>query len=1038
MSYAELHCLSNLSFLRGVSTARELFVRATSLGYTALAITDECSLAGIVRALEASRGTGLPLIVGSEITVEEGAKLVLIAQDRAGYANLCQIITIARSRAEKGRYRALLQDFTDRADGLLAILLPANKDGHVHGDADAHAVQLATYFPDCLWIGVELHRGADDAGTLATVTELGQRHNIPLVAAGDVHMHLRRRRALQDAVTAIRLGTTLSDGAGELFPNGERHLRSLEELGEIYPSALLEETAAIARRCTFDLTGMGYQHPHEVVPLGQSPSDWLRYLTFEGAKTRWPGGTPPRLLAQIEHELGLIAELRFEAFFLTVEDIVRFARSRNILCQGRGSAANSVVCYCLGITEVDPVRGHLLFERFLSRERAEPPDIDVDFEHERREEVIQYVYARYGRDRAALAAAITTYRPRSAVRDLGRVLGLGADLIDRIAGAVGGWDSAESMPALLAEAGVDISGPVIRRLLGLATELIGTPRHLSQHVGGFVISAAPLHDLVPLENARMPGRTVCQFDKNDLETLGLLKVDILALGMLSALRRTFGLIARHTGTAMSLADIPPEDPTTYAMLQRADTVGLFQVESRAQMSMLPRLRPTCFYDLVVQTAIIRPGPIQGGMVHPYVRRRQGKEAVTYPSPEIRGVLERTLGVPLFQEQIMSLAVVAAGFTPGEADHLRRSMGAWERHGTLDHFQQRLLTGMAERGYSAAYSAQIWATIRGFGSYGFPESHAASFALLTYASAWLKAHHPAAFLCALFNAQPMGFYTRDQLVQDGRRHRIEIRPPDVRFSEWECHLEGMRFKPLTSDDPASTPVIRLGLREIHGLREDSGKRIVWARSQAPFRDLADLAARAALDQRDLPLLADAGALEGLAGHRHQARWLATGIERTLPLFAESTPEQIPALRHPTAEETMSIDFATLGISTGGHPMSLLRDELAARGVVPLAAAACASHHQRVKCAGMVGMLQRPPSAGGVAFLTLEDETAWLNVVVWPDVADRYRWVLRSGFLAVDGRIERVDGVVHLIAAALAPLAERTGQRRPSCVDSSAMG
>jgi len=1010
LMYAELHCLSDLSFLRGVASARTLFERAAALGYQALAITDECSLAGIVRALEASRATGVPLIVGTELVLEDGARLVLLASDRTGHANLCRIITAARGRAAKGSYAARWEDAIGNHEGLLALLCGADHCGHVPAGTAAWAERVAHAFPGRAWLAVALHRGDRDAETLAALRAIGDATGLPLVAAGDVHMATRSQRALQDTVTAIRHAAPVARIADRLFPNGERHLRAPADLAALYPPALIAETLRIAARCELDLGTLGCRPPLDSVPVGMAPAAWLRALVAEGAARRWPSGVPAPQAAQIDHELALVAELGYEAFFLTVHDIVAFARSRQILCQGRGSAANSVVCYALGITEVDPGRGHLLFERFLSRERSEPPDIDVDFENDRREEVIQFIYARYGRDRAALTAAITTYRPRSAVRDVGRALDLDPELIDRLARAMDGWGDAATMPARVAETGIDTDTPTMRRLLVLAMQLVGTPRHLSQHVGGFVISAAPPAELVPVEPARMEGRTVIQWDKNDLETMGLLKVDLLALGMLSALRRTFGLIQHHHGVSLSMADIPAEDPATYAMLRRADTVGVFQVESRAQMAMLPRMRPACFYDLVVQTAIIRPGPIQGGMVHPYLRRRQGREVASYPSPEVRGVLERTLGVPIFQEQVMQLAVVAAGFTPGEVDQLRRSMGAWERHGTLEHFRTRLLTGMTERGYTEAFAVQVFEMIRGFGAYGFPESHAASFALIAYASAYLKAHYPSAFLAALLNTQPMGFYTTDQLGQDARRHGIAIRPPDVLVSGWETQLE--RAGPRAA--------IRLGLREISGFRAESAVRLLQARREAPFRDVSDLARRAALDQRDLPLLADAGALEGLAGHRHVARWVASGIEATLPLFG-STGESAIALRAPSAGEDMAADYASLGLSPASHPMALIRASLTANVFATLAEAGRAAPRRRLRVVGMIGMRQSPPAAGGVTFVTLEDETAWLNVVVWPDVAEQCRLVLRSsGAVVVDGRMEHVDGVTHLIAAVVRPV------------------
>jgi len=1025
--YAELHCLSNLSFLRGVSSARELFERARALGYAALAITDECSLAGIVRALESSRATGVPLIVGTEICLEDGAKLVLLAINTAGYSTLCRLITAARSRAAKGSYRALWTDLQSSLDGVIALLIPTDPQGHVDARADTWAARLTAVLPDAAWIAVELHRRENDPAVLVDTHALASRHGLSCVAAGDVHMHARGRRALQDTVTAIRLGKALADAGGDLFANGERHLRPLEELATLYPPPMLAATLRIAERCTLDLGTLGYRHPRDVVPLGQSSTAWLAHLVEQGARSRWPSGVPAPIAVQLGRELALIAELGYEDFFLTVYDIVRFARTRGILCQGRGSAANSVVCYVLGITEVDPEHGNLLFERFLSRERHEPPDIDVDFEHERREEVIQYIYGRYGRDRAALAATLITYRPRSAVRDVGRVLGFDTTLLARLA-QLAGHDTTD-LTVRWTEAGIDLTTPAMRRLLVLVSQLVGTPRHLSQHVGGFVISASSLDRLVPVEPAAMEGRTVIQWDKDDLETMGLLKVDVLALGMLTAIRRCFGLIERHHGRVLSLADIPPDNPATYAMLRRADTVGVFQVESRAQMSVLPRLRPTCFYDLVVQTAIIRPGPIEGGMVNPYLRRRQGKEVASYPSPAVRSVLERTLGVPIFQEQVMQLCVVAAGFTPGEADQLRRSMGAWERHGTLEHFRARLLAGMAERGYDEAYALQLFEMLRGFGAYGFPESHAASFALLAYTSAWLKAHYPSAFLAALLNAQPMGFYTRDQLLQDARRHGIEVRPPDVQVSGWDAHLEGKSIGPLAPDAFCHRPAVRLGLREIAGLHRECVSRLLQARAEAPFRDVADLAARAALDQRDLPLLADAGALEHLAGHRHVARWVATGIEATLPLFG-SVAESVPALDAPDRLALMTSDFATMGLSTSGHPMAFLRCVFTEEGLSTLAEAARLPHRRRVRVAGLIGTRQQPPAASGACFLTLEDETAWVNAVLWPDVVERYHQLLATThLLVVDGRIERVDGVVHLIANTLQAWKRRPESRTP---------
>jgi len=753
--YAELHCLSNFSFQRGASTALELFERAAKLGYRALAITDECSLAGIVRAWEASKKTGVALIVGSEIRLDDGLKLVLLAPDLSSYQSLCALITKGRREAKKGEYALSRTDVAAHMQGLLALWLPeANPSAN-------DAKWIMQHFPQHAWLAVELHRGPDDAERLHRLLAFARLHGLPAVAAGDVHMHVRRRRALQDTMTAIRHRTTLRAGCGHLFANGERHLRPRATLAELYPRELLEETLCVAAHCTLDLKrDLKYEYPHEIVPTEHTPTTWLRHWVEEGVRWRWPEGEKAEVRTQIETELALIAKLKYEAFFLTVHDVVCFARSKEILCQGRGSAANSAVCYALGITEVDPARSKLVFGRFLSEERGEPPDIDVDFEHERREEVIQYVYAKYGRDRAALAATVISYRTKSALRDVARALGFSADQVDQLSRAISVHDDKETLAAHLAEAGFDPTAPTVRRALALARELHGFPRHLSQHVGGFVMCDAPLHTLVPVENAAMPERTIIQWDKDDLDAMGLLKVDCLALGMLTCIRKCLDLLRAHRGRDLTMAEIPKEDGATYAMIQKADTVGVFQIESRAQMAMLPRLKPKEFYDLVIEVAIVRPGPIQGDMVHPYLRRRQKKEPVSYPSPEIKDVLERTLGVPLFQEQVMRIAEVAAGFTEGEADELRRSMAAWKRRGGLEHLRDRLIGGMLERNYPLEFAERIFEQMKGFGDYGFPESHATSFAMLAYVSSWLKCQEPAAFACALLNSQPMGFYSAD--------------------------------------------------------------------------------------------------------------------------------------------------------------------------------------------------------------------------------------------------------------------------------------
>ena len=1000
MSYAELHCLSNFTFLRGASHPAELVGRARQLGYAALALTDECSLAGVVRAHAAARDCGLALVIGSEFTLTDGLRLLCLATSRQGYGALARLITRGRRSALKGRYMLGRADLEDALEDCLLLWLPGPVPDAGEGG------WLRERFAGRLWLAVELPAAGADRERLARLEALAGQLGIPAVASGDVHMHERRRRALQDTLTAIRLKTTVARAGHALYPNGERSLRTLARLTEIYPRALLDETLEIAGRCHFALGEIRYEYPDEVVPPGRTPAEHLRRLVVEGAARRWPGGTPAPVRELLERELALVAELGYERYFLTVHDLVEFARSRGILCQGRGSAANSAVCYALGITEVDPVRMAMLFERFISRERNEPPDIDVDFEHERREEVIQYLYRKYGRDRAALTATVICYRPKSAVRDVGRALSLDAPQIDRLAHAMQWWDGHEVAAERIRDAGFDPANPLLARLLALTRELIGFPRHLSQHTGGFVISRGPLEELVPIENAAMPGRTVIQWDKDDLDELGLLKVDVLGLGMLSAIRRALALVGGRRGGEFRLADIPAEDPAVYEMICRADTVGVFQIESRAQMAMLPRLAPRCYYDLVIEVAIVRPGPIQGQMVHPYLRRRGGQEAVDYPGPEVREVLSRTLGVPIFQEQVMQLAVVAAGFTPGEADRLRRAMAAWRRKGSLGPFEQRLVEGMRARGYDEGFARQVFQQILGFGEYGFPESHAASFALLVYASAWLKRHEPAAFCCALLNSQPMGFYAPAQLLRDARAHGVPVRAVDVNVSDVDSTLESA---------PDGTPVLRLGLGLVRGLSREGAGRLRAARVAANYRDLHDLARRAQLDRRDLQALAAAGALAGLAGHRHRASWGVLGIEPPLPLLhAADGPEGIPLLRAPTEGEGIVADYRSLGLTLARHPLALLRPQLAGCGWQPAAEVSRLADGASVKTGGLVLTRQRPGSASGVIFVTLEDETGHVNLVVWSRVADRQRKVLLGArLLGVSGRLQREGEVLHVV-------------------------
>ena len=1017
--YAELHCLTNFSFLRGASHPEELVERAHSLGYRALAITDECSVAGVVRAHLAAKEYKLPLIIGSEFVLVDGVKIIVLATHRESYGNLTQLITRGRRNAEKGSYRLSREEVAEHAPGLLALWVPQL----VRGDDDSKAMRegewVASTFAQRSWLAAGLFARAQDARLVMRFEALAGATGLRIVAAGDVHMHVRARRALQDTMTAIRLRKPLSECGSALFANGERFLRSRGRLAALYPAEWLAEGVAIAQRCRFSLDSLRYEYPEEIVPQGETPASHLRALVEEGLMRRF-GATkavPGEVRALIEHELALIADLKYEPYFLTVYDIVAFARTQDILCQGRGSAANSAVCYALGITEVDPSRMSMLFERFISRERNEPPDIDVDFEHERREEVMQYVYGKYGRDRAALAATLITYRPKSAVRDVGKALGLDVAQVDRLSGVLAWWEGRQVANDRIREAGFDPDNPLIVRLSALANELMGFPRHLSQHVGGFVIARGLLERMVPVENAAMEARTVIQWDKDDLDALGLLKVDCLALGMLTAIRKALDLVSDFRGTRLCMQDIPAEDPAVYEMACRADTVGVFQIESRAQQSMLPRLKPRRFYDLVIEVAIVRPGPIQGGMIHPYLRRRQGLEPVTYPSENVKSVLERTLGVPIFQEQVMQLAIVAAGFTPGEADQLRRSMAAWRRRGALDKFEKRLMEGMRARGYTEEFAQQVCRQIQGFGEYGFPESHAASFALLVYFSAWLKRHEPAAFCAALINSQPMGFYAPAQLVADARRHGVEVRPVDVTVSDWDCTLERAE----------TSPALRLGLRLVAGLSEAGAKRIMQARSSTPLHSVADLAHRARLPKRDLDRLAAADALRALAGHRHRAVWDVAGVERLPALLDGSTFDEVaPALRVPSEGQDIAADYRTVGLTLKRHPIALLRSHLARRRMIDAHALHQMPHGRVVRVAGLVIGRQRPDTASGVIFVTLEDETGAINVIVWRDLSDRQRReLLGSRLMGVYGTVEREGAVVHVLAGRLIDLSHLLG-------------
>ncbi len=1035
--YAELQCMSNFSFLRGASHPEQLVARAAELGYAALALTDECSVAGVVRAHEEAKRQKLSLIIGSQFRVQDkngdSLSFIALATNRHGYGNLCELITLARSRADKGKYWLTLSDFESPPTSLShlqalpdCIMLLAPDYGIEALRLNAQLAWMRTTFGSRARVALTLlHQGRDEEHK-ALVLQSAAAHGLRVVATGDVCMHLRSRKRLQDALAAIGIGRPVAQCGHALFMNAEQHLRSRLRLANMYPPETLAETLAIARQCNFSLDQLRYEYPDELVPAGHTPSSYLREQTWIGAHRRFPSGIPANVQQQLEHELQLISAMRYEPYFLTVYDIVSFARSRRILCQGRGSAANSAVCYCLGITEVDPARGNLLFERFISKERNEPPDIDVDFEHQRREEVIQYIYEKYGRHRAALTGVVITYRPKSALRDAGKVLGVDTHIIDRLAKSHRWWDSKEALHERFSECGIDPASPVAQHWLQIASELIGFPRHLSQHPGGFVIARDKLSRLVPIEKAAMEGRSVVQWDKDDLDALGLLKIDILALGMLSALRRTLELISEQRGEPFELADIPSEDAATYAMISRADTVGVFQIESRAQMSMLPRLQPRTFYDLVIEVAIIRPGPIQGGMIHPYLRRRQGLDAVSYPSAAMQTALSRTLGVPIFQEQVMQLAMLAAGFSAGEADQLRRAMAAWKRKGGLEKFHDKLINGMLERGYERSFAEALFNQIEGFAEYGFPESHAASFALLAYASAWMKRHHPAAFLAALLNSQPMGFYSPSQLIQDAQRHGVDVRPVDVMASDWEASLEA---------DDDGQPAVRLGLNQVRGLTGESGWRIEAARAIRTFSGLNDLAERAALSSADLRALAAANALKALAGHRREASWHAAaslsgkGLLRHAAI--ESAPIQLPP---PSEAQDVVADYRSLGLTLGRHPLAFLRRHLLSRRLLPASVLAGFQQGQLARACGIVTVRQRPATAKGTVFVTLEDETGVVNVIVWPALVEQQRKeLLNSSLLAVFGIWQTERGVSHLLARRLLDLTPLLGRLQTNSRD-----
>jgi error-prone DNA polymerase len=1008
---AELWARSCYSLLQGASHPEELVETAASLGLRALAICDRDGVQGLPQAHKAAKEHGLRLVCGATITVVDQLPVVLLAETLEGWGSLCRLLTEGHHAAAKGRARVPLERVCAEPAGL-TLLLPWS------WDADA-ARPLRDAYGDHLEVALARTLGPPDAARTAAARHLSAALGRPIVATNDVLFHDADRRRVADVLTAIRRRTTLEEAGLALQVNGERRLLGPDELADRFadlPEAVAR-TDEVAARCTFSLDELHYVYPREVAGPDETPSETLRRLVREGCTERFPEGVPAAVAAQLEHELGVIEQLDFPPYFLTVHDVVREARARGILCQGRGSAANSAVCYVLGITSVDPSRAKLLFERFISVERAEPPDIDVDFEHERREELIQYLYDKYGRDRAAMVSEVITWRPRSAVRDAGKALGLSLDQVDRLAKLYSHWSSGllDADRERLEEAGLDPDEPAVRWTLRIAGELCGLPRHLGIHSGGFVLSDTPLIDLVPVEPATMPGRTVCQWDKYAIEALGFIKVDVLALGMLTAIRKSFQLLEEHDGVTLALHTVPPEVPAVYDMFSRADTVGIFQIESRAQQSMLPRLRPACFYDLVVEVAIVRPGPIQGGMVHPYLRRRSGEEPVVYPHPDVEPILSRTLGVPIFQEQVMAMAMAVGGFSAGEADKLRRAMGAWRRRGTLDGLGQKLVDGMAARGMDPAFADAVLQQIKGFGEYGFPESHAASFALLVYVSGWIKAFYPEHFAAALVNSQPMGFYPPRTLLGDAGRHAVRQRPACVMASEWDCTLEPDPEGAEVRDGFGRTRrqhAIRLGLRLVDGLGRADAEALLAARARAPFKSLPDLARRSGLHKGALQALADANAFAALEPDRRQAAWTLQGLWTDLPLFAHlGRAEPRAPLPEETPLEALAADYRSVGLSLADHPAAAARRLLAGRGLqLPtLADLATRRSDSRVRVVGLVGSRQRPSTAKGVTFISLEDETGLANLVVWPKTWEAWRKLFQTArILGVDGTLQRQDG------------------------------
>lgn len=1035
--YAELAVTTNFSFLHGASHAVELVQRAHQLGLAAIGVADRNSLAGVVRAHLAAKAVGIRLLVGARLVPEDGPELLCYPTNRAAYGRLSRLLSDGKLRAGKGACSMRLCDIVAAGEGQVFIVLAPEGPGPELEQVLRH---LAGLWPGCIYLAACYSFHGRNRERIARLADLGARCGAPMIAINDVLYHAPARRPLQDVLTCIRAHCTLDTAGFRLESNAERHLKSPQEMARLFRdfSPALRRTLDIVARCNFDLDELAYEYPDEPVPAGSSPQHHLEHLTWAGANWRYPDGIPPHIQAQLAKELSLMEELSYAPYFLTVHDIVAWARSQGILCQGRGSAANSAVCFCLGITSVDPGETSLLFERFLSRERKEPPDIDVDFEHERREEVIQYVYRRYGRHRAALVATVISYRPRSAVREVCKVLGLTEDISTALAGCVWGSWGDDIPPSQIAQAGLDASSPMIRRAIALTRQLIGFPRHLSQHVGGFVLTRGPLVETVPIGHAAMPDRTFIEWDKDDINALGILKVDILALGMLTCIRKAFDFLETHKGLRFNLATIPSHDKATYDMLCEGDSLGVFQVESRAQMNMLPRLRPRTFYDLVIEVAIVRPGPIQGDMVHPYLRRRKGLESVCYPSPapehgppdELARILKRTLGVPLFQEQAMQISIDAAKFTPDEANGLRRAMATFRKVATIEDYEAMMVSRMARRGYQPEFAQRCFDQVKGFGEYGFPESHAASFALLVYVSSWLKCHHPDVFCAALLNSQPMGFYAPAQIVRDARAHDVDVRCVDVNYSDWDNTLE-------PSGTGSGLTAVRLGFRQVDGVREDEMEALMRARGQG-FDTLDEVRLRTGLARRAMELLAAADAFGSLGLSRRDALWAVRGeaAGSSLPLFdmanlAEQGRDAVTQLpRMPDCEQVIQ-DYQTTRLSLKDHPLAFLRPFYASQRILTTAEAVGLPDGQRVETCGLVLVRQRPGSANGVVFMTIEDELGIANIIVWKRVMERFRpIVMGARILSVRGRVQSADNVTHIVAE---QLIDRSGDLARLCED-----